>query len=240
MMCIIKMDSIKGRGPDARSRCSAHCQEEHTMGKVEENKQLKLDALFSSAYDLFLSQGIVKTSIHDIVQKAGVAKGTFYLYFKDKYEIRDRLIAETARKLFLAAHEELQKADIPSFEDKMIFIVDYVISKLEKNKPILRFVSKNLSWGVFKQAVTKSEDDTELNAELSSMDYFQQLIQADPALRLRAPETMLFLIAELASSACYSTILENEPVSFEELKPDLYNAIRAIIRAHTLPAPSLP
>ena len=198
-------------------------QEEHTMGKVEENKQLKLDALFSSAYDLFLSQGIVKTSIHDIVQKAGVAKGTFYLYFKDKYEIRDRLIAE-----------------IPSFEDKMIFIVDYVIGKLEKNKPILRFISKNLSWGVFKQAVTKSEDDAELNAELSSMDYFQQLIQADPALRLRAPETMLFLIAELASSACYSTILENEPVSFEELKPDLYNAIRAIIRAHALPAPSLP
>ena len=122
----------------------------------------------------------------------------------------------------------------------MIFIVDYVIGKLEKNKPILRFVSKNLSWGVFKQAMTKSEDDAELNAELSSMDYFQQLIQADPALRLRAPETMLFLIAELASSACYSTILENEPVSFEELKPDLYNAIRAIIRAHALPAPSLP
>ena len=109
---------------------------------------------------------------------------------------------------------------------------DYVIGKLEKNKPVLRFISKNLSWGVFRQAVTKSEED----AELSSMEYFQQLIQADPTLRLRAPETMLFLIAELASSACYSTILENEPVSFEELKPDLYNAIRAIIRAHTLPA----
>lgn len=209
---------------------------ENTMGKIEENKQLKLDALFSSAYDLFLSQGIVKTSIHDIVQKAGVAKGTFYLYFKDKYEIRDRLIAETARKLFLAAHAELQRSDIPSFEDKMIFIVDYVIGKLEKNKPLLRFISKNLSWGVFRQAVTKAEDD----AELSSMEYFQQLIQADPSLRLRAPETMLFLIAELASSACYSTILENEPVSFEELKPDLYNAIRAIIRSHTLPAAEHP
>ena len=44
--------------------------------------------------------GISKTSIHDIVQDAGVAKGTFYLYFKDKFEIRDRLIARTAEKLF--------------------------------------------------------------------------------------------------------------------------------------------
>lgn len=203
------------------------------MGKVEENKQIKLNALFTSAYDLFLSQGIARTSIHDIVQKAGVAKGTFYLYFNDKYEIRDRLIAKTARKLFRAAHEEVQKADIPSFEDKVIFIVDYVITRLEKNKPILQFVSKNLSWGVFKQAVIKEEGDQ----ELTGLDYFQQLIQESSSVRLRAPEIMLFLVTELASSACYSTILENDPVSFEELKPDLYNAIRAIIQNHILPDP---
>ena len=60
------------------------------MGKVDENKHQKMDALFQSAYDLFLNQGIEKTSISDIAKKAGVAKGTFYLYFADKYEIRDR------------------------------------------------------------------------------------------------------------------------------------------------------
>lgn len=204
------------------------------MGKVEENKQQKLNALFTSAYDLFLSQGIAKTSILDIVQNAGVAKGTFYLYFKDKYDIRDRLIAKTAGKLFLAAHKELEKADVPLFEDKIIFIVDYVIGKLENNKPILRFISKNLSWGVFRQAITKTEDNT----ELSSMDYFLQLIRENTSVQLRNPEIMIFLIAELASASCYSTILENEPVSFEELKPELYEAIRAIIRSHTVPSPA--
>lgn len=69
------------------------------MGKVDENKHQKMDALFQSAYDLFLNQGIEKTSISDIAKKAGVAKGTFYLYFADKYEIRDRLIARTASRL---------------------------------------------------------------------------------------------------------------------------------------------
>ena len=53
------------------------------MGKVDENKHQKMDALFQSAYDLFLNQGIEKTSISDIAKKAGVAKGTFYLYFAD-------------------------------------------------------------------------------------------------------------------------------------------------------------
>ena len=88
------------------------------MGKVDDNKQQKLESLFRSAYDLFLNQGIAKTSVHDIVQKAGVAKGTFYLYFKDKYEIRDRLIAKTAQKLFQDAHRALLKQNIPDFEDR--------------------------------------------------------------------------------------------------------------------------
>ena len=42
------------------------------MGKVDENKHQKMDALFQSAYDLFLNQGIEKTSISDIAKKAGV------------------------------------------------------------------------------------------------------------------------------------------------------------------------
>lgn len=200
------------------------------MGKVDENKQHKLDALFKSAYDLFMTQGISKTAIHDIVKNAGVAKGTFYLYFKDKYDIRDRLIARSAERLFLAAHEELLKTNLPSFEDKIIFIVDFVINAMEKNKPLLRFISKNLSWGVFRQAITSTDGEE----DLSCLEYFQRLVNESSSIRLRAPETMLFLIIELASSACYSTILENDPVSFQELKPDLYEAIRAIIRCHTI------
>ena len=49
------------------------------MGKIEEKKFQKLNALLKSSYELFITKGISQTSIHDIVQKAGVAKGTFYL-----------------------------------------------------------------------------------------------------------------------------------------------------------------
>lgn len=196
------------------------------MGKVEENKQQKEDALFESAYDLFMTKGIAKTSIHDIVQNAGVAKGTFYLYFKDKYEIRDRLIEKTASKLFHAANEELEKAQIPNFEDKIIFIVDYVLDEMQKNKAVLQFVSKNLSWGIFRQAIESKEEKTGVK------ELFYKLLEETPNVKLQAPETMLFLIIELASSTSYSTILENDPISYEELKPYLNASIRAIIRNH--------
>lgn len=200
--------------------------EEKYMGKVDENKQQKEDALFRSAYNLFMSKGISKTSIHDIVQDAGVAKGTFYLYFKDKFEIRDRLIARTVEKLFKAANTELKKVNVPKFEDKIIFIVDYVLEQMKKNKAVLRFVSKNLSWGVFRAAIEQKEEATGVK------NLLEELLAECPDVHIEAPDTMLFLIIELASSASYSTILDNDPVSYEELKPYLNASIRAIIKSH--------
>ena len=200
------------------------------MGKVDENKQMKLDALYKSAYDLFIEQGIEKTSVSDITKRAGVAKGTFYLYFTDKYELRDHLIARTAGKLFLSAWEALESSSVSTFEDRMIFIVDYILEKMQENKPMLRFISKNLSWGIFRQAIQSSDDET----EISIMELYRTRLLENPAVRLRAPETMMFLIIELASSTSYSTILENDPIYFEELKPYLNESIRAIIQNHEI------
>ena len=43
--------------------------------------------LYDAAYELFTSNGVHNTVIDDIVKSAGVAKGTFYLYCKDKYSL---------------------------------------------------------------------------------------------------------------------------------------------------------
>ncbi len=206
------------------------------MGKVEENKIQKLNALLRSSYDLFITKGIAQTSIHDIVQRAGVAKGTFYLYFKDKYEIRDRLIVRTAEKLFLSAYKATQKAEFDAkdeaqlFEDKTIYLIDYVLDELQKNKLVLQFLSKNLSRGFFHLAL----ESHEYGSDEKLIDYYYKVLEEIPAVHLRNPEIMLFLIVELASSASFSTILENDPISFEKLKPELYDAIRAIIRSHII------
>ena len=200
------------------------------MGKVDENKQQKSDALYRSAYDLFIEQGIEKTSISDIAKYAGVAKGTFYLYFTDKYELRDRLIAKITGNLFLAAWQALESSHTPQFEDRIIFIVDYILERMKENKPMLRFISKNLSWGIFKQAILQSNDEEEINVK----ELYRNHLLENPVVKLRDPKTMMFLIIELASSTSYSTILENDPMPFEDLKPYLNASIRAIIKNHVI------
>ena len=78
------------------------------MSKVQNNKQHKKDSLLNNAFTLFTEKGLNKTTISDIAEKAGVAKGTFYLYFKDKYDIRNRLIANKSAELFSRAYNNLQ------------------------------------------------------------------------------------------------------------------------------------
>lgn len=197
------------------------------MGKLDLNKKQKKESLLNTAFHLFITNGMNKTTISDIVNEAGVAKGTFYLYFKDKYDIRNKLISHKSSQLFSSAHEALLKEDIEVFDDKIIFIVDYIINELNQDKPLLKFLSKNLSWGVFKTAlITPSSGD--------DIDFYQiylEMIERS-GIEFIEPEIMLFMIIELVSSTIYSSILHNEPVSVEELKSHLYDTIRYIVQSH--------
>ena len=79
------------------------------MGRLDEKKRKKRTDLLNAAYELFTSQGIFDTSISDIVNKAKMAKGTFYLYFKDKYEIRTELVTQKAGELFSVVREKMHE-----------------------------------------------------------------------------------------------------------------------------------
>ena len=61
--------------------------------------------MLDSAFQLFTDKGIAKTSISDIVESSGVAKGTYYLYFKDKFDIRNKLVVYQSTKLLREAYE---------------------------------------------------------------------------------------------------------------------------------------
>ena len=57
------------------------------MATVAQKKLDKKVRLLQSAYALFESKGVSMTAVDDVVKAAGVAKGTFYLYFKDKHDL---------------------------------------------------------------------------------------------------------------------------------------------------------
>jgi AcrR family transcriptional regulator len=60
-----------------------------------------LKNLCNSAEVLFSEKGYYETSINDIVYKANVAPGTFYIYFNDKKSIFQHLISDLGHNLLV-------------------------------------------------------------------------------------------------------------------------------------------
>ena len=198
------------------------------MGKADINKKLKMESLLNASFELFTSQGINKTSISDIVEKACVAKGTFYLYFKDKYDIRNRLIAHKSSQLFIQAYNALRDNDVHGLENEIVFLMDYVLDELAANKGLLSFIYKDLSWAVFKRALTTPLTDDDIDFG----EVYRKMVE-DSGQKIKDPEVMLFLIIELIGSTGYSSIMFEDPIPLEELKPHLEQTVRSIVRQHT-------
>lgn len=60
-------------------------------------------------------KSIIDATVEDVVQEAGVARGTFYIYFKDKYDIVMALGERLNEQLFAASHLDLDR-HAPPFE----------------------------------------------------------------------------------------------------------------------------
>ncbi len=199
------------------------------MGKLEDNKEKKKTALFNAALELFTDKGFEKTTISDIAETAGIAKGTFYLYFEDKYDLRNKLAAYKVQELFYKAYEALEASELSDFKNQLIFLINHILHELSENPFLLTFVSQNLTWSTFRNFFEEriSEDGADF------YDFFQSFL--DQSRRYyRYPEFMLFTIVELVWSTCYSCILFGQPAALEVYKPHLYRSIEGIMQSFRL------
>ena len=189
--------------------------------KINDNKQEKERKLLNTALHLFTEKGIKKTSIQDIVHEAGIAKGTFYLYFKDKYELQDVFFANACKK---ANQHHFDRLD-----DKIVFIIDSIINELIDRPNILKFIQKNLSLGLYSEKLTDLLDSEELGIKEL---FIREVKEKD--IPLEYPEMTLFMIIELVSSTVFTSIVEKQPLPIDEFKPHLYKTIRLLINEKEL------
>ncbi|MBO4389594.1 MAG: TetR/AcrR family transcriptional regulator [Lachnospiraceae bacterium] len=102
-------------------------------GSKRKNELLKI------AYELFLSQGYENTSVDEIIEKAGIAKGTYYYYFQSK----EQMLEEVIDMMIEAQKEQAEKimeSDLP-IPQKIVGIIASYRPKSDES-PILETLNK--------------------------------------------------------------------------------------------------
>lgn len=188
------------------------------MDIITQKKNEKYQNLIAAAFDLFENNGIAAVSIDDIVKKAGVAKGTFYLYFKDKFDLISKLILKKAAE-FLHFEEELPDLrDDAAFDRYMQQYIDILVDFLEKNKTLTLLIDKNVHTCV--NAVIENREGIVKALYDKILLFFES--RGFPAEEVRVK---MYIYIDMIVSSCCNAILRGKPYSLSEIKPHLYEIV---------------
>jgi len=96
-------------------------------------------AIIKAAKEVFAEKGFHKASMRDIARVAGIATGTFYLYFKNKEGFFEALVEEMYEELLTHIKEERKKAadTLSKLEASMDACVDLFIKERSLAKLML-------------------------------------------------------------------------------------------------------
>ena len=61
----------------------------------ERRKEARPQELLAAAIDLFVERGFAATRLEDVARRAGVSKGTLYLYYTNKEELFKAVVRES-------------------------------------------------------------------------------------------------------------------------------------------------
>lgn len=86
--------------------------------RISKEAEERRNEILDTAEMLFFAKGYARTTVNDILQEIGIAKGTFYYYFKSKEEVMDAVVmrfidagVDAARQIAadpkLSVHEKL-------------------------------------------------------------------------------------------------------------------------------------
>ncbi len=110
------------------------------MARIIDKEEKRFD-IARASIPFFAQKGIAQTSIDEIAKSAGVAKGTIYLYFKNKEEI-----ILTIWDMLAARHQEVFHARITetmSAQEKIVELFNFSECKEDHDKEELLILYQN-------------------------------------------------------------------------------------------------
>lgn len=193
---------------------------------VAEKKTAKRSKLIDAAFELFTKKGINPTAVDEVVKHAGVAKGTFYLYFRDKYDLLEQMTTmkctEIVKKVLDANKEKMENPSV-SPNEKITVLLDSMIDELSENRSLAILILRDM--GAFRKLWSPdySKDENEIYKKLIS-------IFIDGGCDEETAPKQMYMTFISAASVCCDSILYGEPYTTEEIKPQIHLLVKSFIK----------
>lgn len=108
--------------------------------RAEEAREQRRRQILDAALRVFAEQGYHGTAVSDLVKAAGVARGTFYLYF----DAKEAIFHELLEGLLSTFRESIRGVDTapgaPTMEEQLVAIVADILRTTESNRPLTRII----------------------------------------------------------------------------------------------------
>lgn len=193
------------------------------MPSSQEKKLEKKRRILESAYQLFKSKNIYNTAVDDIVKASGIARGTFYLYFKDKSDLIEQLLFFKSAESMLAVVRGM-RAKAEQYGDLAGYVRAFVslyIDFLEDQKEALAVVDKNIS-----ACMRDFPDFYDEEAKLLYNDIIDRFVRCGYA--AEDVKKKIYIAVSMIGAVCSDAILFGRPYDIGSVRETLVDSTLAL------------
>lgn len=111
---------------------------------MKPKQEAKREALLQASLSLIMEKGFQQTSVSDIVKHAGLAQGTFYLYFPTKNDLVPAIADHILQQLL----EQMKQstATMTRLQDKLRAIIDVTFKMTSTYKEVILLCYSGLAY----------------------------------------------------------------------------------------------
>ena len=195
-----------------------------TAARRTVSESVRKEHILAAARKVFKEKGYEGSTVSDIVEAAGVAQGTFYLYFPSKKDVVLSLAEIIIDEMMLRV-QALSKQQL-SFEESIRAFVKGVFEVGRRNPDLCRLVH----FGA--ESVSKDFHETTAQALLENMtQMFQQAIEAGEMQPVN-PELTARLLGRMLPSAIQEAFYFGDGSDAEELEVIVIQLFTSGLKVH--------
>ncbi len=200
----------------------------------DDKKRRKREDILLAARAVFSQKGYHQTTVEEIAERAGVAKGTVYLYFPSKAN----LLLECLRQIFEALSAKMRQIVADNETKEQVSATDILrqtvaayLDHLNRNKDIIRLALMQLP------SVAKEMDDEDAKLHIRKMpwvyvDHVEQGLSKgmDAGLIKKAnPRIMALAMLGAAQNIALYHLYNHPEKDLNELTEDIVQVVKGMI-----------